>query len=247
MSAGQSRHNRPPHNKPSHNKPPQDRGPEIPDDVSARDLDREVRRALQSLPDRTADVVARHLVMAGVHLADDPDLAYRHARAARDRASRVGVVREAVGETAYAAGKYEEALRELRAARRMNGRADYIAIMADCERALGRPERALDLDTSQVREKLDDAGVAELAIVVAGARRDLGQAEAAARALEREPLHSKSRDVWVARLRYAYADVLADLGRLGEAEEWFHRTVAVDGNRATDAEERLGSLHNENR
>lgn len=221
--------------------------PEIPEDVTARDLDRDVRRALQSLPDRTADVVARHLVMAGVHLADDPALAHRHARAARDRASRVGVVREAVGETAYAAGKYEEALRELRAARRMTGRADYAPIMADCERALGRPERALDIDSAQVRDKLDAAGVAELAIVVAGARRDLGQPEAALRALERESLHSKSREVWVARLRYAYADTLAELGRVTEAEEWFHRVVAVDGNRATDAEERLEALHNESR
>lgn len=219
--------------------------PELPDEVSARDLDRNVRRALQSLPERTADVVARHLVMAGVLVSEDPALAYRHARAARDRASRVGVVREACGETAYASGQFAEALRELRAARRMNGRSDYVAIMADCERALGRPERALDLDTPQTREKLDEGGVAELAIVVAGARRDLGQSEAAVRALEREPLHSTSREPWVARLRYAYADVLADLGRTSEAEEWFHRTVAVDGNRATDAEERLESLHND--
>ncbi len=228
-------------------RPARDRGPELPDDVSARDLDRDVRRSLQSLPERTADFVARHLVMAGVHLADDPALAHRHARAARSRASRVGVVREAVGETAYAAGKYDEALRELRAARRMNGSVAYVPIMADCERALKRPERALELDSAQVREKLDEAGVAELAIVVAGARRDLGQPEAAARALEREPLHSKSRDPWVARLRYAYADVLVELGRMADAEEWFHRTVAVDGNRATDAEQRLEVLHNESR
>ena len=244
---GNSRHNNPREDKRSQDAPPRDRGPEIPDEVSARDLDRDVRRSLQSLPERTADAVARHLVMAGVLLGDDPALAYRHARAARDRASRVGVVREAVGETAYAAGEYTEALRELRAARRMNGRSEYVPMMADCERALGRPERALDLDTPQIREKLDEAGVAELAIVVSGARRDLGQPEAAAHALERESLHSKSRDPWLARLRYAYADVLADLGRLDEAEEWFHRTVAVDGNRATDAEERLEVLHNDSR
>ncbi|UPK73200.1 tetratricopeptide repeat protein [Nocardioidaceae bacterium SCSIO 66511] len=217
--------------------------PEIPDDVTARALDRQVRRSLQGLPERTADLVARHLAMAGLLIEDDPQLAYRHARAARDRASRIAVVREACGETAYASGDFNEALRELRAARRMNGQVHYIALIADCERALGRPERALDLDTPQVREKLDDAGVAELAIVVAGARRDLGQPEAAARFLERESLHSSSREPWVARLRYAYADVLAELGRTTEAIEWFHRTVAVDGNRATDAEERLETLH----
>ncbi|UYM05202.1 tetratricopeptide repeat protein [Solicola gregarius] len=217
--------------------------PEIPDEVTARSVDRHVRRSLQSLPERTADLVARHLAMAGLLIEEDPALAYRHALAAREKASRIAVVREACGETAYAAGEYAEALRDLRAARRMNGHVDYLPMLADCERALGRPERALELDSPQAREKLDPAGVAELAIVVAGARRDLGQAEAAARALERESLHSSSRDPWVARLRYAYADVLLELGRTQEAIEWFHRTVAVDGNRATDAEERLETLH----
>ncbi|MGH3360494.1 MAG: tetratricopeptide repeat protein, partial [Nocardioidaceae bacterium] len=98
------------------------------------------------------------------------------------------------------------------------------------------------LDTPQVRDRLDDAGTAELSIVVAGARRDLGQPEAAARLLEQEALSSTSREPWVARLRYAYADVLAELGRRDDAIEWFHRTVAVDGNRETDAEERLAEL-----
>jgi hypothetical protein len=115
-------------------------------------------------------------------------------------------------------------------------------MMADCERALGRPEKALAYDTPELRSKLDDAGQVELSIVVAGARRDLGQVEAALRLLETEPLHSKSRADWVARLRYAYADTLLDAGRREDAIEWFHRVVAVDGNKATDAEDRLAAL-----
>lgn len=217
-------------------------GPEIDENVSAKDLDRGVRRSLQSLPEKLADRIARHLVMAGSLLSEDPETAYLHARAARERASRVASVREACGEAAYAAGHYAEALSELRAAKRMNGQSGYVPMMADCERALGRPERALALGGSDVYKNLDAAGSAELTIVVAGARRDLGQPEAAARLLEREPLSSASREPWVARLRYAYADVLAELGRRDDAIEWFHRTVAVDGNRATDAEERLAEL-----
>ena len=58
---------------------------------------------------------------------------------------RVGVVREACGIAAYRTGRWAEALSELRAARRMTGRDDYLPIMADCERALGRPDRALAL------------------------------------------------------------------------------------------------------
>jgi len=217
-------------------------GPPIPDDVSAKDLDKQARQALQSLPEKLAERVSRHLVMAGLLMQDDPETAYLHALAARARASRNALIREACGETAYAAGKFAEALSEFRAARRMNGQQYYAPMMADCERALGRPEKALAYDTPELRSHLDDAGQIELSIVIAGARRDLGQVEAALRLLETEPLHSKSRAEWVARLRYAYADTLLDAGRREDAVEWFHRVVAVDGNKATDAEERLAAL-----
>lgn len=217
-------------------------GPDLPDDVSADDLDPRIRRSLSSLPDRLADRVARHLVAAGSLMATDPDLAHQHALAARSRAQRLAVIREAVGETAYAKGSFAEALSELRAAKRMNGEWHYTPMMADCERALKRPERAIALDTDSVREHLDDAGKVELAIVVAGARADQQQLEASARRLERESLHSPSREDWVPRLRYAYADALLRLGRRDDAIEWFHRTVAVDGNEQTDARERLVEL-----
>ncbi len=100
---------------------------------------------LRSLPEKLGQRVARHLAAAGAIIDEDPKTAYQHTLAARARASRLAVVREAVGEAAYAAGEYSEALTELRAARRMNGAQDYLAVMADCERALGRPDRALDL------------------------------------------------------------------------------------------------------
>lgn len=217
-------------------------GPPIPDDVSAKDLDKQARQALQSLPEKLAERVSRHLVMAGLLLHDDPETAYLHALAARARASRNGLIREACGETAYAAGKFAEALSEFRAARRMNGQQHYAPMMADCERALGRPEKALAYDTPELRSQLDEAGQIELSIVVAGARRDLGQVEAALQLLETEPLFSKSRAEWVARLRYAYADTLLEAGRREDAVEWFHRVVAIDGNKVTDAEERLAAL-----
>lgn len=217
-------------------------GPEIPDDVSAKDLDKHARQQLQNLPEKLAERAARHLVMAGMLLSSDPETAYLHALAARARASRNGMIREACGETAYAAGKFAEALSELRAARRMNGQQIYAPMMADCERALGRPEKALAYDTPEVRSHLDDAGQVELTIVVAGARRDLGQVEAALRLLETESLMSKSRSDWVARLRYAYADTLLAAGRHEDAVLWFHRVVAVDGNKITDAEDRLAAL-----
>lgn len=217
-------------------------GPPIPDDVSAKDLDRFARQELQGLPEKLQDKVARHLVMAGSLLHEDPELAHKHALAARARAMRTGLVREATGETAYACGNWAEALSEFRAAKRMTGRQHYAPMMADCERALKRPQKALEYDSADTRSHLDDAGNTELSIVMAGARRDLGQIEAALQILEAESLHTKNRGDWVARLRYAYADTLLAAGRKDEAITWFHRVVAVDGNGLTDAEERLAAL-----
>ena len=217
-------------------------GPPIPDDVSAKDLDRFARQELQNIPPKLAEKVARHLVMAGSLLHEDPALAHQHALAARARAMRNGLVREATGETAYALGNWSEALAEFRAARRITGRSIYAPMMADCERALKRPQKALEYDTADIRSHLDEGGNAELTIVVAGARRDMGQVEAALQLLEAENLMSKSRADWVARLRYAYADTLLAAGRRDEAVTWFHRVVAVDGDKLTDAEERLAQL-----
>lgn len=217
-------------------------GPPIPDDISAKDLDRSVRDHLRSLPDKLADRIAKHLIMAGLLIEEDPETAYKHALAARARSQRTAVIREAVGETAYAAGKFAEALAEFRTARRLSGGHHYAPMMADCERALGRPEKALEYDRPAVREGLDQPGRVELSIVIAGARRDLGQIDAALRVLENEALQTPSREPWVARLRYAYADALEAAGRTEEASEWFHRTLAVDLDGITDAEERLRGL-----
>lgn len=217
-------------------------GPEIPAGVSGRDLDKAVYRQLSALPLKVVDRVAAHLVIAGNLVDDDPDTAYAHAMAARAEAARVAVVREAVGETAYAAGRFSEALAELRAAKRLNGSWDYLPIMADCERALKRPERAIALSQDPGVANLEQAGQVEMTIVAAGARRDMGQLEAAIQLLEAAPLHSKSRQPWVSRLRYAYADALVEAGRTDDAITWFHRTVAVDSYSATDAAERAAEL-----
>jgi tetratricopeptide (TPR) repeat protein len=217
-------------------------GPPLPEDITGRELDPSVRQQLRSLPDRLATRVARHLVAAGQLLDTDAETAYQHTLAARARATRLAVVREACGEAAYLAGHFAEALTELRAARRMNGAPDYLPLIADSERALGRPERALALGRDPGVEDLDPASQVEMMIVVAGARRDLAQPEMAVRLLEVKELHSRSHAPWAARLRYAYADALLAAGRDKEAVEWFHRTVAVDAEQQTDAAERVAEL-----
>lgn len=197
---------------------------------------------LKGLPEKLAARVARHLAAAGVLIDSDPETAYQHTLAARARASRLAVVREATGEAAYAAGHYAEALTELRAAKRMNGAPDYLPIMADCHRALGHPEKALELAKSPSVRNFAPEPKAEMTIVEAGARRDMGQLDAALRTLEQAPLMTKSRGAWVVRLRYAYADTLEAAGRDADALTWFHRTHAVDSESITDAAARAEAL-----
>ncbi len=217
-------------------------GPPLPDDVSGDELDRSVSGQLKGLPEKLAARVARHLVAAGLLMEEDPETAYRHCLAARARAARLAVVREATGEAAYAAGHYAEALSELRAAKRMNGAPAYLAVMADCHRALGQPEQALKLAKSPSVANFEPAARAEMTIVEAGARRDLGQLDAALRTLEQAPLSTRTRAPWVVRLRYAYADVLEAADRPTDALAWFHRTDAIDAEELTDAAERAAEL-----
>ena len=217
-------------------------GPDLPEGITGDELDRSITSQLKGLPEKLAARVAQHLAAAGLYIDQDPELAYRHALAARGRAPRLAVVREAAGEAAYASGHYAEALADLRAAKRMNGATAYLPIMADCHRALGQPDQAVKLAKSPSVANFPAAAKAEMTIVEAGARRDMGQLDAALRILEQAPLTSKSRESWVVRLRYAYADALEHAGRAEEALAWFHRTDAIDAEQTTDASDRAAVL-----
>ena len=217
-------------------------GPPLPEDVTGRELDRSVTGQLKGLPEKLAARVARHLAAAGALVDEDAETAYRHTLAAKARAPRIAVVREAAGEAAYAAGHYAEALADLRAAKRMNGATAYLPIMADCHRALGHPEQALKLAKSPSVPGFSPEARAEMTLVEAGARRDLEQYDAALRVLEQSPIASQNRSPWMARLRYAYADTLLAAGRAQDALAWFHRTHAIDADELTDAEARAAEL-----
>jgi len=216
--------------------------PELPADISARDLDRDARAELRGLPETLADRVATHLIAAGRALDDDPALARRHAWYARSLAPRLAIVREAAGITAYADGDYATALAELRAVRRITGDPSHLPLLADCERGLGRPDRALALGRDPDVKKLDPAARVELAIVLSGARRDRGEYDAAVVGLQGPALDDRQVQPWTARLWYAYAAALLDAGRVDDARRWFESVVDVDEDDETDAAERLEEL-----
>jgi tetratricopeptide (TPR) repeat protein len=221
---------------------PSQPAPPLPEGLEDVKLAADVRRDFLGLRKEVADVVSQHLVAAGSLLEDDPERALTHARYARSRASRLAVVREAVGLAAYHAGEWAEAIAELRAARRMGGGPGHLAVMADAERALGRPERALELSRGPEVAELDDAEAIELLIVAAGARRDMGEADAAVLSLQTPELDPARRQPWSPRLFYAYADALLGAGRREEAVRWFLHAAEADDEEQTDAAERLAEL-----
>ena len=222
-------------------RPPLPPGPEIPKWVDNRDLDPAVRGALRGLDPRNSEKVAAHLVAAGSLLDEDPEAALAHARAARDRASRVAAVREAVGVAAYHAGDYAEAAREIRAYRRMSGDQGYRAVLADCERALGRADVALRLVAEALAETPDEEETLELRIVEAGARRDLGEDAAARLVLESalggrpDPAALDAGDPGRVRLAAAYADLLQAQGEPDAAAAWLSAIAAADPDNITGA------------
>lgn len=209
---GERRNSRPP----QRNRVPE---PELPEDVSAKDLDSAARMGLRALSRLNAENIARHLVMTQRLLDTDPEVAYAHARYAASHAGRIAIVREAAGIAAYVAGLYSEALRELRAARRLSGMDTmYRAMEVDCERALGRPDAALRSAQNALQLDLEDDERAELAIVVTGIYHDQGNDELALITIE-DAIRKAPKDTeTLRRLHSVRADRLEDLGRVREAE-----------------------------
>ena len=216
----------------SANRPDRGRSPDIDPDVTGRELDKSVQRELGALDEQNRPWVQKHLVMADRLMEDDPELAFAHALAASRRGGRLGVVREAAGMTAYAAGKYSEALREFRTYRRISGDNAHLPEMVDSERALGRAEKALEMASEAQLDTLPVTSRVELAIVVAGIHLDQDNAAQAVKALEIPELNPRRGFSYSPRLFNAYALALDGAGRAAEARKW--------SNLAARAEHALG-------
>jgi hypothetical protein len=207
-----------------------EKSPLIPEEIMPADLAMPVRAQLKTLTAENADMVARHLIMVQILIDQDPELAHKHAKAAAARAGRIAVVRETIGITAYTVGDYPLALRELMTFRRISGSNDQLPIMVDCERGMGRPDRALELGRSVDRNSLETAVRVNLAIAMSGARLDRGETELALAELQIAELNPQKVFDYSPPLFWAYADVLEDLKRADEAAKW-----AALGDRAAAA------------
>ena len=202
---------------------PRHNDPAVDADALPAELDRAAWRELKALTKENAEWVAGHLVMASRVVDEDPERAHQHALAAARRAGRIPVVRETVGITAYLTGDFALALRELRTYRRLSGSNDQLPLMVDCERGLGRPDRALELAGDVVRSTLPVPVQVELAIARSGARLDMEQPQLALAELEIPQLTPDTAYSFSPALFDSYAVVLAELGRDDEAELWGQR------------------------
>lgn len=205
-------------------------------------MDRGVKNQLRTLSKENAEGVAQHLVMVAELLDTDPEAALAHAETAVRRAGRVAAAREALGLVAYRLGDWARALGEFRTVRRLSGSSHLLPLMVDCERALGRHAKALELAQSEEASHLALDERMELAIVISGIRRDMGQIDAARAGLGDLARRIKPTRASAARIYYAYADVLLEVGDAVEAREWFARAVESDHELTTDAAERLDEL-----
>ena len=214
--------------------------PAIPEEVLNETVDPDLARELSSLSKENAERAAQHLLAAAFYVDTDPRRAHLHGVAASARAGRVGRVREVAGYAAYHAREFEIAIRELRAANRISGDGSMWPVLADSERGIGRPEKAVEMAKDPQVKLLDTDGQIEMKIVIAGARRDLKQIDAAVATLKCPELENESAS-WAARLRYAYADALEASGDHKNAQKWFVKSAEIDINQETDANERIKS------
>jgi tetratricopeptide (TPR) repeat protein len=159
---------------------------------------------------------------------------------AKVKAPRSVHVREMLGLAFYQLGKWREAARELAAYRRLSDRRDRDPEYADCERALGRPEKALEILGDLTAQDLPEEVLVEGLVVAAGALVDLGRHDAAVTMLERGPLRPPNVLPHHLRLFYALADALEGAGRRSDARGWWDAIYAEDPEFFDVAKRRLG-------
>ncbi|HYI45227.1 MAG TPA: tetratricopeptide repeat protein [Actinomycetota bacterium] len=168
--------------------------------------------------------------------AGDYTEAIRLGEQAKHMALRAVGPREFLGLAYYSAGKFPEAARELAAFRRLSGSTDQNPVLADCYRAMGKPDKAIDYCNEVLGSSPPDIYF-EANIVAAGALTDQGRIDEAIAQLERLELRPEVAEAYHVRAWYVLADLLERKGRFTQAREWFEAAAAADPE-GTDADER---------
>jgi tetratricopeptide (TPR) repeat protein len=178
---------------------------------------------------------------AGAFMEDDYGTAVRLGEQSKHLALRAPSVREFLGLAYYRMGRWKEAARELAAFRRITGSVEQNPVMADCYRAQGKPERALELCDEVAPGRAPAAVVYEAAIVAAGALADMDRLDDAIERIERLDLTPDVAEEHHLRAWYVLGDLLEKKGRFTQARDYFAAVESTDPD-LTDARERAARL-----
>jgi tetratricopeptide (TPR) repeat protein len=201
-----------------------------------------VYRDIKAAAGTELDAVATAYAAAGDALAaGDRARALQLLQDAKRRAPRSAAVREALGIALYLDERFKDAARELGAYRRMSGRQDQNHLLADCARANGQLDRAEELVAEMTAAAAPADRVAEGLLVVAGARADRGEHDAALAALHRMDLEPRNVEPHHLRLWYLAADISAQQGDT-DAETGYLQAIATVEPDFLDVAERLDAL-----
>ena len=191
--------------------------PKMPKGIEWRMLTTDDRERLRGLSKEHAENIGLHILAAYTLEESNPELALEHAKWVARQASRIDFARETLAFVAYRQGDYKLALREFRTAFRMNGFLDYLPFIADCERGMGEPKKAIEVAASDDAKYLRGEAKAEMFLVYAGALGDLKMWDKAI-----EIVHTLGRSKGLAgeyRMRAVQAEqyFLEEAGRTDEA------------------------------
>jgi tetratricopeptide (TPR) repeat protein len=205
-----------------------------------RDISEEVQRVTR--PTEARDALSRLARAIDLLERGDPGGAVAEAQKAKKLSPRSSSIREVLGLSLYGAERWQEALAELKAYRRMTELTDQNHIMADCLRGLGRPADAIPLIEEELRTKgVANEAKAEAVIVAASALADQGRFAEALAYLGRARTRDDVAEDYTLRLWYVKGDILARAGRKDEAATEFRKVMRHDVG-AFDAAERLAEL-----
>ena len=205
-----------------------------------RDISEEVSRVTR--PTETRDALSRLARAIDLLERGDAGAAVTEAQKAKKLSPRSTSIREVLGLSLYGQGRWQEAMTELKAYRRMTERADQNHIMADCLRGLGRPADAIPLIEEELRAKgVPNEAKAEAVIVAASALADQKRYAEALAFLGRARTREDVAEDYTLRLWYVRGDILARAGRNDEAAIEFEKVMRHDVG-AFDAAERLAEL-----
>jgi tetratricopeptide (TPR) repeat protein len=178
---------------------------------------------------------------AGAFAAGDYEESIRLGQQAKHMALRSVAARELLGLALYRAGQYAEAARELSTFKRFSGSTEQNPIIADCYRAMKRPDKALELCDEVKETDVSPAVYFEAQIVGAGALADLGREQDAVQRLENLDLNPTVAEEHHLRTWYFLADLLERRGRFTQAKRWFEAVAGADPS-LTDAPDRAAAL-----